>query len=91
MLLRTIILSKKAESIIDFKKDEFTRLDDVIMALEWRLSRNPETGIKLKNGLWLLKSADDIKGEGIPTILASYEILENSVEILDIRIESQNK
>lgn len=47
--MRTVVLSKKAQAILDAEIARFPRLEDVYRGLEWRIARDTGAGKPLPN------------------------------------------
>ena len=72
---------------IDIARVKYKRLDDIYNGIQWRLSRGPESGLKLfghNPARYLLKIATP--PHGIPQILLLYYFDDDSVTIIDIHI-----
>lgn len=88
--LRTICENKLVSQTIDEAIKQFPRVEEAFDGLKWRLSREPEKGVKLLStnpGKYLFKTIPS--ENNIQSITVLYEFDNNNVTILDIKITSQ--
>lgn len=77
---RDVALSADARRPLDNEIHRFPLLDDIYRALEWRLARQPDVGLRISNGWHVIRSqAWDAPGAAV--IVALYQFNENRVEI----------
>ena len=87
--LRGVVCNDNVSEEIKAAETEWSWVDDVYRALEWRLAHRPETGTRI-DGYYILTSQtlmfEDIRG--LPRIVVRYTFDDEKVVIDNIRIMS---
>ena len=90
MLRWTVRLSPQAEAKINTAIGIDERFEDVVMALKWRLARDPRKGAQIvtdRENAYLIKFTPPVPD--LPSILALYTFDQSEVYVIDVRIKDQ--
>lgn len=90
MKLRTVVEEKPVSKLVDDAKQKYGRVDEVYNALQWRLAREPQSGVEIEvsgSKHSIIKSAEH-NISGVPVITVLYRYDEDTVFILAIKIDN---
>jgi hypothetical protein len=83
--MRTVVQDREVTQDIEAARKQFRRLDDSIMALEWRLGHQPTDGVHRENKYWLYRQRG-FASRDIPEISVLYSFTDDTVELHAIHI-----
>lgn len=86
-LMRTVVLENRAANIITEAEKAYPRIRDMYDALEWRISRQPESGALLAGFDPPRRVVHSLEWPGFPgSLVLVYTHDENEVTVIGARI-----
>jgi hypothetical protein len=82
--IRTFVPSPEATAEIDRNAEEFPRIYEEMMGVEWVLCRKPEVGTQVAPDVYLYVNKKATANAALISVLYSYD--ENTVDVLRIWI-----
>lgn len=80
---RTLVESLRFTEERERVAPDVRRFDEAMRAIDFRLCRNPESGIHIERGLW----ATCISFPGGPTLAIYYTFDDHTVELQSVRLD----
>lgn len=89
--LRSIRESDKAAGQRDAAERAYDRVEQAWIGDTWRLVREPEAGIKISEGNFLMKFPSFLRlGIGLPSIAILYTFDDSYVDVLSIKFSDED-
>ena len=82
---REVALSDHARKVLDHESHQFSLLDDIYRAFEWRLAREPDVGESVGDS-WHVMRSKAWKAHDAAVIVALYTFTDQRVEVERIAI-----
>ena len=84
--LREIVESKAVSDLLDAEIERHPRLQDTLLGVEWVLSRDPETGLRMNDGYWIYRNG--VAAPGAPIVTVLYRFDDDRVEVLAVNVHT---